>query len=235
LLGNRQRLVIHNLRGDPVIALRSIVCGAVVCGASLAAAQGAAETTKLTFEQSPLGILPPGWTAAHTGSGTGSVWKVVEDRSAPGGAKVLAQTSTTGHGRFFNLCVAEATSFLNPEIRVAFKPLAGKEDQGGGLVWRYHDADNYYIARMNPLEHNFRVYKVVHGRRIQLGTATAEARAGEWHTLRIVVTGERMQAFLDGKPYLDVKDDTFGGPGKIGFWTKADAQTEFTELEISGL
>jgi hypothetical protein len=217
-----------------MIALRSIVYGALLWGAWLATAQAAAETTRLTFQQATLGALPSGWAAAHTGSGTGSVWKAVEDRSAPGGAKVLAQTSATGHGRFFNLCVAEATSFLNPEIRVAFKPLAGKEDQGGGLVWRYQDADNYYIARMNPLEHNFRVYKVVHGRRIQLATATAEARTGAWHTLRIVVAGERMQAFLDGKPYLDVKDDTFRGPGKIGFWTKADAQTEFTDLEIRG-
>ena len=87
---------------------------------------------------------------------------------------------------------------------------------------------------MNPLEHNFRVYKVLHGRRIQLGTAAAEAPAGQWHTLRIVASGERIQAFLDGKPYLDVNDGTFRGPGKIGFWTKADAQTEFTNLEITG-
>jgi hypothetical protein len=215
-------------------ASRSIVHGILLSGALLSAVQAAGESTKLTFEQAPLGALPPGWTAAHTGSGTGSAWKVVEDRSAPGGAKVLAQTSSSGHHRFFNLCVADATRFLNPEIRVAFKPLAGKEDQGGGLVWRYQDADNYYIARMNPLEHNFRVYKVVHGVRIQLGTAKAEARAGDWHTLRVVASGERIQAFLDGKPYLDVKDDAFRSAGKIGFWTKADAQTEFANLEITG-
>ena len=115
-------------------AVRSIVHGALLSVVSLSAAQAASDVTKLTFEQSPLGALPPGWTAAHTGSGTGACgrwWKT----TAPGGAKVLAQTSSSGQHRFFNLCVADATRFLNPEIRVAFKPLAGKEDQGGGLVW----------------------------------------------------------------------------------------------------
>jgi hypothetical protein len=49
---------------------------------------------------------------------------------------------------------------------------AGKEDQGGGLVWRVKDANNYY------------------------------------------------------------KDSSFPGPGKIGLWTKADAQCHFDDLKL---
>ena len=86
------------------------------------------------------------------------------------GKKVLAQTSDQGRNRFFNLCVAENTSFTDIDLTVAFKAMAGKLDQGGGPVWRYKDADNYYIARMNPLEDNYRVYKVVAGKRTQLGS-----------------------------------------------------------------
>ena len=73
---------------------------------------------------------------------------------------VLAQTSA-GPKALFSLCVADDTSFQNVEASVAFKAVQGKEDQGGGIVWRYQDANNYYVARMNPLEDNFRVYKVV--------------------------------------------------------------------------
>ena len=51
---------------------------------------------------------PQGWSAAKTGEGPGSVWKVVEDT---GGKKVLAQTSDQGPNRFFNLCVAENDQF----------------------------------------------------------------------------------------------------------------------------
>ena len=34
---------------------------------------------------------------------------------------------------------------------------------------------------------------------------------------------------------LDVKDDTFKDAGKIGLWTKADAQTYFADLKARGL
>ncbi len=37
-----------------------------------------------------------------------------------------------------------------------------------------------------------------------------------------------------GKKYPDVKDLTFQEAGTIGLWTKADAQTEFDDLTVSG-
>ena len=70
------------------------------------------------------------------------------------------------------------------EVSVAFKAVEGKIDQGGGIVWRYQDANNYYIARYNPLEDNYRLYKVIAGKRTQLATrGRAEVPAGKWHTL----------------------------------------------------
>jgi Domain of Unknown Function (DUF1080) len=118
---------------------------------------------------------------------------------------------------------------------VSFKALKGKLDQGGGLVWRYQDNNNYYIARMNPLEDNFRVYKVVNGKRIQLATKEdLPVKAGEWHTITIKMAGDQIECSLDGKKYLEAKDDTFAKPGKIGLWSKADAQSYFDNLKISG-
>jgi hypothetical protein len=118
---------------------------------------------------------------------------------------------------------------------VAFKANKGDKDQGGGIVWRYQDANNYYIARMNPLEDNFRVYKVVAGKRAkEFQNAEVKVKAGEWHTLKVRMVGDHIQCYLDGKKYLDVKDSTFARAGKIGLWTKADAQTHFDDLKVSG-
>ena len=94
------------------------------------------------------------------------------------------------------------TSFTDVDLSVAFKAVAGKLDQGGGLVWRYKDANNYYIARMNPLEDNYRVYKVVAGKRTQLGSVDVKIPSGEWHTLRVVHKADHIQCYLDGKSYL---------------------------------
>jgi hypothetical protein len=182
------------------------------------------------FQDATLDKLPAGWTSAKTGQGPGSVWKVIEDPSAPRGAKVLAQTSSEGPNPLFNLCVADETRLADLELSVSFKAVKGEKDQGGGLVWRFRDANNYYVARMNPLEENFRVYKVVAGRRTQLASAEAAAPVGEWHTIRIVHRRNHIQCYLDGKLQLDTMDDTFSDPGKIGLWTKADAVTSFDDL-----
>jgi len=181
----------------------------------------------LSLDEAEVGRQPQGWTAAKTGDGPGSVWKVVQD----GDKKVLAQTSAEGPNRLFNLCVAENTALADIDLSLSFKAVAGKLDQGGGPLWRYKDADNYYVARMNPLEDNFRVYKVEAGKRTQLGTVDIKVPSGEWHAIRVVHKADHIECYLDGKLHLNVKDDTFPNAGKIGLWTKADAQTYFRDLQ----
>jgi hypothetical protein len=191
----------------------------------------AAEPFQLELKDAKVGELPKGWKAAKTHEGNGSVWKVLEDSTAPGG-KAIAQTSPDGPKPLFNLCIAEETNFADVDISVSLKANAGKIDQGGGLIWRCQDADNYYVARWNPLEDNFRVYKVEKGKRTQLGTADVKLPGDIWHVLRAVQKGGGIQCYLDGKLYLEVKDDTFPKAGKIGLWSKADAQTSFAELKV---
>ena len=197
--------------------------------------QAADDTAKLiTFSKDDLGKVPTGWKADKTGSGEGSVWKVVADNTAPSKRGfVLAQTAE-GPNPLFNLCVQDNSSFKDGEISVAFKAVKGAKDQGGGIVWRYQDANNYYIARMNPLEDNYRLYKVVDGKRMQLATKEdLKVEVGSWHTLTIKMIGDQIECTLDGKKHLEAKDGTFQKAGKIGLWTKADAQTHFDELKIS--
>jgi hypothetical protein len=193
------------------------------------------KTPRVRFTREELGKVPAGWKAAQTGKGEGSVWQVIADDSAPSkSGYVLAQTAESPRG-LFNLCVAEDGTFKDVEVQAAFKAMRGKSDQGGGIVWRYQDANNYYVARMNPLEDNYRVYKVVSGKRVQLGTkGDLKVPAGEWHVLKIKQAGERIECWLDGSKYLEVKDDTFAKAGKVGLWTKADAQTYFDDLKVHG-
>src|SRR5208283_4052837 len=171
----------------------------------LAAADDKARSFR--FGKDDAGKLPAGWTAAKTGLGEGSVWKVVADETAPSKTGHVLMQTAEGPNALFNLCVVNDSSFKDGEISVAFKAVAGKKDQGGGIVWRYQDSNNYYIARMNPLEDNFRVYKVIDGKRMQLGTQEdLKVPAGEWHAIKIEQIGDHIVCHLDGKKYLDVKD-----------------------------
>jgi hypothetical protein len=187
------------------------------------------------FGKDDVGKVPAGWKADRTGKGEGSVWNVVEDPTAPSGkGYALAQTAE-GPSALFNLCVLEGPRHKDVEILVAFKAVKGKLDQGGGIVWRYQDADNYYIARMNPLESNYRVYKVVDGKRTQLETREGiRVSPGAWHRLKVKMTGDKIECFLDDQKELTATDTTFPGPGKVGLWTKADAQTYFDAFKVRG-
>lgn len=159
-------------------------------------------------------------------------WKVVADPTAPSRPNVLAQEANNSSATF-NVTLISDTRYRDLDLSVKMKAVAGRMDQGGGVVWRARDAKNYYIARYNPLEDNYRVYTVVNGRRTQLQSANITHTDG-WHTLRVTMTGDHIEGYYDGKKYLDVKDATFKEAGQIGLWTKADAQSRFDDVMISG-
>jgi hypothetical protein len=187
----------------------------------------------LCFGKEDAGKLPAGWEADHAGAGTGSVWEVVEDDTAPSKAGyVLAQTAASPKA-FMSLCIAKDTHYQDVEVTVRFKAVGGTNNRGGGVVWRYQNHDNYYLARMNMREDNFRVYKVVSGRRIELGNKEdLDIAADGWHTLRIVMRRDHIECYLNGKKYLEAKDSTHKGAGKVGLWTKGSSQTHFDELQV---
>ncbi len=192
------------------------------------------------FEDVAVGALPPGWHADATHpNGRIGKWAVVHDLSAPSpdhalGMVAAGESGLFGHyGSLFNLCWTDQARFRDGEISVRFKALSGREDQGGGLMWRVRDRNNYYVARFNPLEDNFRLYRVRNGHRRTLASADATLAHDQWHRMRIVLRGSHYSAWLDGRKLLDGDDATFPDAGGAGLWTKADAVTEFDDFTVT--
>lgn len=173
-----------------------------------------------TFDFETRGI--EGWTTVN------GQWAVEEMGGAPSGKKVLVQRATQNE---FNVVVAPG-SYLDVDVSMKFKPISGRQDASGGIVFRFSDA-KYYVVRANALEDNFRLYYYDRGRR-QIATVRVKAPAlGQWHTVRLVAVGDHMQAWLDGTLGLDHHDSRFKA-GRIGLWTKADSITAFDDLAIRG-
>jgi hypothetical protein len=176
-----------------------------------------------TFENDTPGATPKGFSPAV------GDWSVVSTDEG----KVLAQTASNANP-VFNVVLIDDMNAKDVDLSVKIKAMAGERDQGGGLVWRAKDAKNYYIARYNHLEDNYRVYKVVDGKRsAPFQNADIKHHDG-WTTIRVTMKGDHIECFYDGKKYLDVRDSTFTGPGKIGLWSKADARSQFDELTLKG-
>jgi hypothetical protein len=135
-------------------------------------------------------------------------------------------------GRAFPWCVRSGTSIENGFVEVRFKALAGKEDQAGGVVWRWKDGDNYYVARANALENNVSLYYTQGGRRITIKYVDAPVPPKVWHALRVEFAVQRISVALNGKTYIDVQDDHIKAAGAVGLWTKADSVTAFDDFSF---
>lgn len=186
------------------------------------------------FDESNIGKIPQGWKAGATNpTGKNATWEVIEDYRDGGQTKVLGMTSANGaFGNTYNICWTDMVKFKDGEMEVSFKAMSGREDQGGGPIWRVKDANNYYIARFNPLEDNFRLYYVKGGVRKQLDSKVIRLAPNAWHKIKIVHNGNRMEAYLNGKKLLESDDSTFSEAGGVGVWTKADASTYFDDFRV---
>ena len=131
----------------------------------------------------------------------------------------------------FNLCYTKDANFTDGNISVEFKANRGRIDQGGGVMWRVQDNDNYYVARFNPLEDNFRFYIVHDGIRSELASVDIKLSSG-WHTMKIEQKGDIFKGYIDNKQELEDKNAQLKKAGGVGVWTKADAQTSFDNLKI---
>jgi hypothetical protein len=177
------------------------------------------------FDTTQPGALPPGWECGVTGKGSPR-WSVQADPTAPSAPQILQQS---GAGTF-PWCVKQDVSVPDGYVEVKFKPLRGKEDQAGGVVWRWKDGDNYYVARANALENNVSLYYTENGKRNTLKYVKAPVPAGVWHTLRVDFSGQRIGVALNGKTYIELDDAHIKGAGAVGVWTKADSVTAFDDF-----
>jgi hypothetical protein len=193
--------------------------------AVLAAAAFAAHAENETFDATRPGALPEGWEAGVTGKGAPR-WAGGEDPTAPSPKHVLRQS---GQGTF-PWCVKRDATLADGFVEVKLKPIRGKEDQAGGLVWRWKDGNHYYVARANALENNVSLYYTANGKRNTIKYVDAPVPSNAWHTLRVEFAGRRIKVMLNGKTYIELEDGHIGGPGAVGVWTKADSVTSFDDF-----
>ncbi len=145
---------------------------------------------------------------------------------------VLKQSAKT---ESFPLILFEKDKFSTVDVSVDFKPISGQIDASGGIIFRAVDKDNYFIVRANSLEGNYRLYTFKNGRRSEIYSASIDApEIGKFHTMRVVAKGNHIQAYLNGKLFINHHDDSFSS-GYTGLWTKADSVTEFDNFKVLGL
>jgi hypothetical protein len=201
---------------------------------AVALAQGAGART-WDFQSDRVDAAPSGFSFGRTGRGREGRWVVVRDPTAPAGDHVLAQLDADDTDDRFPVAVADAPLLRDLRLEVRCRPVSGKTDEACGLVFRFQDPDDYYVARANALEDNVNLYRVVKGRRREIEGWSGKVTRDAWHTLAIEARGDHLQVFWEGRPIIDVHERTFPQAGKVGVWTKADSVTHFAALTATPL
>jgi hypothetical protein len=229
------------LRG-PVLAL-VLALGQVIppvappSAAPPPAATGVVGIVNEEFESPLPSGLPKGFVATFAtepgAKGTLAKWAVVEDATAPSGKHVLQLVESKNRGPVYNLCMCEEKSPADLTVSVKLRADRGNEDRGGGILWRAVDEQNYYLVRWNPLEKTVCAYRTVKGRRITLQFVPVEGTSGVWHSLKVTMKGRVIEVEFDGQPAMSLPDDIYKEAGRVGLWTRSDAQSSFDDLKIA--
>jgi len=198
--------------------------------ASTLLAAGVSVAQTMNFDKDPTGVPPADWTCGVTGRGN-SRWTIERDPGAPSPPNVLMQSGTGD----FPWCVRTGTSIADGFVEVKFKPIRGREDQAGGLVWRWKDGNHYYVARANALENNVSLYYTEGGVRKTLKYVDAPVASNAWHVLRVEFRGTHIRVLLNGKAAIELDDAHIAGAGAVGVWTKADSVTAFDDLSFGAI
>jgi hypothetical protein len=209
---------------SPGFVLMILACGLI--------ALVRAQAITIGFDDDTTGQPPKGFSFARTGQGRPGIWLITRDDAAHG--NVLAQTDADPTDNRFPVAVYDSFTARDLDVSVQFMAISGKGDQGAGLVWRYQDANNYYVTRCNALEDNCTIYHVVKGNRQAFQNKNVKVATKTWHTLRLEATGDHFVVTYDNQPVLDARDSTFKDAGKTGLWTKADSVIYFDHFSATG-
>ncbi|MGC8743673.1 MAG: family 16 glycoside hydrolase [Verrucomicrobiia bacterium] len=210
---------------------------------ALTVACGAAEK-QFDFASLSEGETPAGFSSLLVGQGEPGVWKIIMDEVPPAlkpfstravvssKRPVLAQVSKDKTDERFPVFVYNDEIFDDFTFTVRFKIVDGVAEQMAGVVFRFQDTNNFYVARANAKDGNFRFYKVVNGLRGTIIGPSMEIKKGEWYELTVDCKGNKIHILLNGKEVMPALTDNSFSKGKIGFWTKSDSVAAFSEAKI---
>jgi hypothetical protein len=236
------------------IAQRILSTAAACAGLTIMLIQaGAAEPLKVDFSDEAAGAEPKAfvgvvgvWRIENEGNNKvlavdGRQWK--EGQTAAGVADKARALYGDRYAEFLDRVQAYAyfpyavardvTDFRGGEISVRFEGISGRIDQGAGILFDLKTNGDYLTVRANPLENNLVLWKFEKGKRSSVKwVRDTPTPTRQWHDLKVRIDGAKVEAWLDGKRYLE---HTLPKPvsGRVGLWSKADSHVYFDDYTVT--
>jgi hypothetical protein len=187
----------------------------------------------IAFAENRIGKPPADFDLGASGSGQPGKWTIVRNPTASQGF-ALEHTSGDATDDQSEFAIYRSLSLKNLTVSTRFKLIAGTR-AGAGLVFRFRDANNYYVLSASAAEGRVGISCVTDGEVEGISDTDADVVLNHWQTLKLTVNGDQFEVSLDDVPLFTAWDRTFLTDGNIGLWTESDNVTYFEQFNITGL
>jgi hypothetical protein len=186
------------------------------------------------FDSDKAGTVPAGWKAIE------GDWQVIPDPTAPSQPNTYGLTgkgswikSLTNALEYYPMSVmTEPTEYSNFTLEAAFKSVEGRFDCSGGLIFRYVDANNFYLLSAGCPNDYFALSRMLKGKIETLKQTVHPTDKDIWYKLKVVAQGGHFMCYDDNKMEFDFDDNKIA-KGKIGLWARDDSQARFDNVTIT--
>jgi len=202
--------------------------GALAAGASALHANTPA-IRRWTFAD---GAPDPAALGFVAGDARGGRWELASHRAATG-ARALVNYAGDDAAPPATL---RSEAMRARDLRASTRCKVSEASKGGcGLVFRFVDAKNHVVARLDAAEGRVVLASLSGDEERILGSVPGPVEPGVWQEIAIEARGDHLRVLCNGSSALDVIDPTPARLGSVGVWAAAEAEAYFDELEIEVL
>jgi hypothetical protein len=185
------------------------------------------------FDQDKAGESAPDWQNLVDS------WQVIPDATAP------SQPNTYGlpPGRtlttllhllnYYPMAVVkDPTEYGDFTLEASFKSAGGRFDCSGGLLFRYVDAQNFYVVAAGCPSDYFQFSRMYKGKLEMIKQQVVPTDRDIWYKIRVEAQGNRFTFYDNDKQVFDA-DDSKIAKGRIGLWARDDSQARFDNVTLT--
>ena len=197
-------------------------------------------TDNVNFDRVSPGNPPPNWSFVSRPANPVR-WEVRHDPLAPSRGNVLEKVTSGTVDGDNPVAVFDKDICRDGDLSVKFRIDGGGRSRTTGIVWRYIDANNYYLLHFSADQHNIVLFSVRNGKYQPIPLPGAkpgsfgvqhDIRVGQWYVVKVMFRGPQIHVLFGNRRLFEAQDNQLSEPGRMGVWTRGRTTASFDDFRV---
>ena len=194
----------------------------------------------VNFDAVPSGTPPPNWSFISRPANPVR-WEVRHDPNAPSRGNVLEKVTPGAADGDNPVAVFDKDICRDGDLSVKFRIDGGGRTHTTGIVWRYQDANNYYLLHFSADQHNIVLFSVRNGKFQPVSITGAkpgsfgvqhDIKVGQWYVVKVMFRGQQIHVLFGNRRLFEAEDKQLSEPGRMGLWTRGRTTASFDDFRV---